>query len=113
VLFLELVRQAHDAERLVFRWARDKNALTLAALGWLPADMFAHVARLRPEQALGAVRRNMNPSHPDELVCEFGTQVKGRAIYAKVTIAGLEGGAAGCVVSFHFAEKPLTFPFAR
>lgn len=111
VLFLELVRQAHEARRLVYRWERDKNVQTLLALGWQPGNMLDYVAALEASAALGAPRRNRHPDHRNELVCEFGTSVDGQDIYVKMTIVGLESDAAGCVVSFHFAEKSFTFPF--
>lgn len=47
VLFLRLVRDAHAANRLVYRRSRDKNLDTLLALGWLPSEMLDHVAGLR------------------------------------------------------------------
>lgn len=112
VLFLELVRRARAARRLSFRHERKKNERTLFELGWLPRDMFECVAALQPEQALGIPRPNSHPRHPEELTCEFGALIEGRDVYVKVTVAGIQRGPVGCVVSFHFAEKPFKFPFA-
>ena len=111
VLFLELVRCAHAERRLVYRRTRDKNMQTLIDLGWKPSDMLDFVAALRPESALGLPRTNQHPDHSDELVCEFGCEHEGPAIYVKIAVVGLESGTSGCVVSFHFAEKPFVFPF--
>jgi hypothetical protein len=108
-----LVREAYASKRLTYRRSREKNLATLAALGWLPSQMFAFVADLEPEQALCVPRRNTNPAHPEEMVCEFGADIEGESIYIKITVVGIDDGAAGCVVSFHFAEKPLVFPFRR
>jgi len=110
-LFLELVRQAHASRRLLYRRSREKNLSTLTDLGWLPSQMLEFVASLEPEQALCSPRGNRNPSHDEEVVCEFGTDVEGKAVYIKVTVVGAEEGAAGCVISFHFAEQPFVFPF--
>jgi hypothetical protein len=112
VLFLELVRQAREADRLSYRRARNKNRDTLLVLEWSATDMFAQVGALTPRDALCVPRRSRNPQHPDEAVCEFGIRVQGRQIYVKVTAVGSASGVAGCVVSFHFAERPLVFPFA-
>jgi len=111
VLFLELVREARSANRLTYRRSRDKNLATLLDLGWLPTDMLDHVAGLEPNQALCVPRANRHPGHAYEMVCEFGTTVEGRDVYVKVTVVGLGEGAAGCVISFHFAEKTFVFPF--
>jgi hypothetical protein len=111
VLFLQLVRDARAAGRLTYRRSRGKNLDTLLELGWLPRDMFDHVATLRPEQALGVPWDSRHPDHPEEKACEFGTRADGRDVYVKVTVVGLDDGIAGCVVSFHFAERPFVFPF--
>ena len=111
VLFLQLLRKAHETRQLNYRRTRDKNRETLGALGWQPRDMFECVASLRPEQALCSPRQNRHPDHQRELVCEFGTEAQGREIYVKVTVVVHDNGVAGCVISFHFAEKPLEFPF--
>jgi hypothetical protein len=111
VLFLQLVRDAHAAKRLAYRGSRAKNMSTLMALGWERADMYACVAGLQPEQALCLPWDNQHPDHSSERVCEFGTEVAGRQVYVKVTVVGTSSGIDGCVVSFHFAEKPLPFPF--
>jgi len=111
VLFLQLVREAYEARQLNYRRARDKNRETLEALGWQPRDMFECVADLKSEQALCSPRQNRHPDYLRELVCEFGTKAQGHDIYVKVTVVVHDKGVAGCVISFHFAEKPLEFPF--
>ena len=73
--------------------------------------MFDAMVSLEPEQALCMPRPNANPDCSGERVCEFGTELMGREIYVKVTVVGVEDGAAGCVISFHFPERPMTFPF--
>jgi hypothetical protein len=111
VLFLQLVREARSSDRLVYRRTRDKNRETVTTLGCTLTEMFDCVAALRPEQALRVPWPNRHPDHPDELVCEFGTRLCERDVYVKVTAVALEDGPAGCVVSFHFAEEPFSFPF--
>jgi len=113
VLFLELVRRAHAQGSLVYRGSRAKNMDTLAALGWTRSDMYECVAGLLPEQALGVPWDNRHPEHPDERVCQFGTHVEDYEIYIKVTAATQGSQVLGCVVSFHFAERALQFPFAN
>lgn len=112
-LFLELVRRAHRARRLTYRRSREKNLLTLTELGWLPGQMFEFVAALKPEQALCSPRENRHPEHGEESVCEFGAHIDGRDVYIKVTVVGSKDTCAGCVISFHCAERPLVFPFRR
>lgn len=111
VLFLQLVGEAHKARQLNYRRNRGKNRETLEALGWQPRDMFECVASLKPEQALCSPRQNRHPEYLQELVCEFGARAQDRDIYVKVTVVVHDEGVAGCVISFHFAEKPLEFPF--
>ncbi|MDZ4064961.1 MAG: hypothetical protein U1E22_09890 [Coriobacteriia bacterium] len=110
-LFLRLVREARDARRLTYRRNRDKNRETLADLGWTPRNMFNAVVALQPEDALGIPWDNRNPGHITERVCEFGMALVEQEVYVKIAIVGLDDTAAGCVVSFHFAEKKLTYPF--
>ena len=111
-LFLELVREAHEARRLTYR-RREKNLRTLTDLGWLPSQMYEFVASLQSEQALCSPWENKNPDHADEMVCEFGADIEGKDIYIKVTIVAQDDGSAGCVLSFHLAEKRFVFPFHR
>jgi len=111
VLFLQLVRDAREAKRLVYRGSREKNMSTLAVLGWTRRDMYDCIVALRPEQALCLPWHNHHPDHASEQVCEFGTLVADHAVYIKLTVGVVESGVAGCVVSFHTAEKPLSFPF--
>lgn len=112
-LFLELVRLAHAARRLTYRRTREQNLVTLTELGWLPSQMFEFVAALEPEQALCSPRRNRHPEHGEESVCEFGARIEGKDVYIKLTVVGYSEDCAGCVISFHFAEKPLVFPYRR
>lgn len=111
VLFLELVRKAIEDGRMTYRRSRQKNVATLDALGWRPSEMYACVAALSPQQALGSPWANRNEEFPSERTCEFGTWADGQQVYIKITIGADDDGALGCVVSLHFAEKPLTFPF--
>lgn len=110
-LLLELVRQARRKKCLYYRRDREKNLNTLSALGFTLGEMFAIVTALRPEDALRLPWNNTNPDFPDELVCEFGTLIEGNEIYVKVSAVGLQDGARGCVISFHFSEKPLAYPY--
>ena len=110
-LLLELVRQAHRKKCLHYRRDRDKNLSTLATLGITVRDMFAIVAALKSKDALRSPWKNTNPGFPDETTCEFGTLAEGSEVYVKVSVAGLDDGPQGCVISFHFPEKRLTYPF--
>lgn len=111
VLLLELVRQAHREKRLTRRRDRDKNMATLASLGCTVREMYEAVASVQPEDALGPPWKNTNPGFPDEQVCEFGTVLQGHDVYVKIAVVGLEDGVRGCVISFHFPEKPLAYPY--
>ena len=111
VFFLELVRQARAAGRLVVRGTRDKNIQTLASLGLTQSAVLDAVAALEPESALGPPRKNEHPLFADELVCEFGMDRGSFELYVKVT-AGIDAdGSKGCVISFHVAERPMRYPF--
>lgn len=110
-LLLELVRQAHRKKCLHYRRDREKNLGTLAALGITVRDMFAIVAALKSEDALRSPWKNTNPGFPYETVCEFGTLVESREVYVKVSVVGFDACSQGCVISFHFPEKRLTYPY--
>ncbi|MBF4509334.1 MAG: hypothetical protein ISP10_02470 [Aeromicrobium sp.] len=112
VLFLHLVRMASEQGRMTYRRDRAKNRSTLETLGWTVSAMLEHVTTISPEQALCLPRKNRHPDFGWERTCEFGTRVHGKDIYVKMTVFGDEHQARGCVLSFHFAEKPLVFPFA-
>lgn len=113
VFFLYLVQVAHEKGRLNYRREREKNKDTLLALGWTPSAMFECVVGLEPDQALGMPWQNRNPAHDQERCCEFGTVIEGMQLYIKVTVVGDDEDVAGCVISFHFAEQPLDFPFVE
>lgn len=112
VFFLQLVRMACEQGRMTYRRDRSKNRSTLETLGWNVSAMLDQVSTLLPEQALCLPRKNSHPDFEWERTCEFGTRVHGEDIYVKMTVFGDENQARGCVLSFHFAEKPLVFPFA-
>jgi hypothetical protein len=112
-LFLQIVRDARDNDRLAFRGDRAKNIQALIGLGLKPSDVLDAVTDLTPEQALGVPRTNEFPRFVHEQVCEFGLDLQEALLYVKVAAGVDEQGSAGCVISFHPAESPLRYPFKQ
>ncbi len=110
VLFLELVRRAHEAGRLGRRRDDRKVSMaTLASLGLTLADMLDRVARLEPTQALHSPWDNRNPGFPHEKACDFGIFVEETGVYVKVCIGIRRDEPTGCVISFHPQDLPFDF----
>jgi len=110
-LLLELFRQARRDGLVTDASDRSENRATLTALGLQPSDMYDIVCSTRPEQALHAPWGNRYDQFRHEMTCDFGIEVDGRDVYVKITVVGTEANAHGCVISFHFAEKPFQYPF--
>jgi hypothetical protein len=110
-LLLELFKRAREDGSVTDTSHRPDNRSTLTALGLLPSDMLDIVCEMRPEQALHAPWENRYDKFRHELTCDFGIEVDGHDVYVKITAVGTETEAHGCVISFHFAEKPFHFPF--
>lgn len=89
-----------------FEEQREKNMRTLAALGLLPEDVFEILMELTPQNYYRGPSTDYNTNEPDS-IWEFGIILEGREIYIKLKLT------ADFVkdISFHFAEKPMEFPF--
>lgn len=107
MLFLALMR---DCAACQFRLERrDKNMATLARLGITQKDAKSRILALKPSDYLkGPTPR---PGHPSQESWEFGLRIEATDVYIKLEIR-LEPARCLCV-SFHDAERPMTFPYRQ
>lgn len=88
----------------------EKNDWTLTMLGITPKHREEEIKALKVTDFY----RGPNPDHdfPAHDIWEFGKKVNGEEIYIKVKIfKTLTGRQSGKCLSFHIAEKPITYPF--
>jgi len=89
-----------------------KNEETLEILKITPKHREEEIRALRVKDYY----RGPNPDHsnPSENVWEFGKKVRGEEIYIKVKIFKTSSGRKyGKCLSFHFPDKPITYPFKK
>lgn len=105
MLFLALMR---DCAACSFRVAqRDKNMATLARLGVTIRDAKGRILTLTPSDYVeGPTPRE---GHPSQESWVFGLQIHDTDVYIKLEVR-LEPARCLCV-SFHEAERPMTFPY--
>ena len=89
-----------------FEEQRAKNIRTLAALGLLPEDVFQILLGLTPQNYYRGPSTDYNTDEAD-CIWEFGMIIEQREIYIKLKL--MEDFVKD--ISFHFAERELTFPF--
>lgn len=89
-----------------FEEQRTKNIHTLTALGLLPEDVFQILLELTPQNYYRGPSIDYNTDEAD-CIWEFGVTVEGREIYVKLKL--MDDFVKD--ISFHFAERELTFPF--
>lgn len=104
-LFLSLMKTAANSRFVLAQ--RKKNLDTLALLGLDLADAKERVLSLVPENYVGGPAPD-DKRQGDE-VWVFGLKVEGREIYVKVCVI-TEPLLCTCI-SFHTADKPLSYPF--
>lgn len=85
---------------------REKNIETLAALGLLPEDVFQILLELTPQNYYRGPSRDYDTDETD-CIWEFGMTIEQRKIYIKLKLTDDHVKD----ISFHFAEKEMTFPF--
>lgn len=100
------VKMLIGAGKCSFEEQRTKNIRTLTALGLLPEDIFQILLELTPQNYYRVSSKDYNTDEAD-CIWEFGVMIEQREIYIKLKLT------ADFVkdISFHFAEKELTFPF--
>ncbi len=89
-----------------FEEQRVKNIRTLTALGLLPEDVFQILLKLTPQNYYRGPSTDYNMDEAD-CIWEFGVMIEEREVYIKLKLT--EDFVKD--ISFHFAERKLTFPF--
>ena len=105
MLFLALMR---DCAACSFRFERrDNNMATLAHLGITMHDAKGRILALTPSDYVeGPTQRE---GHPSQESWVFGLRIHDTDVYIKLEVR-LEPARCLCV-SFHAAERPMTFPY--
>jgi len=105
MLFLTLMRECAACR---FRFEqRDKNMATLARLGITQKDAKGRILALTTcDYVEGPTLR---PGHPSQESWVFGLRIEDIDVYIKLELR-LEPARCLCV-SFHDAERPMTFPY--
>lgn len=105
--FLEELHTKMKIFGILFRDDREKNRNTLQELEIVPSYRKVVVENLRVEDYVqGPVVDELNRLGE---MWVFGKDVKGREVYIKVMISGTTSQTI--CISFHFAERPLVYPF--
>lgn len=89
----------------------EKNNNTLAILGITPKHRVELIKSLNYKNFY----RGPTPDHakPSEECWEFGKWFKGREIYIKLKIYKINDRKRGKALSFHFAERSITYPYLK
>lgn len=105
-LALFQIKTLINKKQCSFEQQRKKNIDTLAELGILPEDVFDLLLELTPENYYKGPSKDYNTDEKD-CIWEFGIKINERDIYIKLKLM------TDFVkdISFHFAERPLIFPF--
>ncbi|MCK9422087.1 MAG: toxin [Bacteroidales bacterium] len=89
---------------------REKNHEALAELDIRPTDREKYIRNLKVEDYYsGPNPDDCNPDGPPYF--EFGLNIKGNEVYIKLTL-GYPNKRINCI-SFHIAERPITYPFKK
>ncbi len=85
---------------------RQKNTDTLTELGFTNLDVQNEILRLESTDYIDGPNPDLD--FPGD-VWEFGKAIQHEEVYIKLKFAG--GGTQAVCISFHFAEKGITYPF--
>lgn len=85
---------------------REKNIHTLSTLGLLPEEVFQILLELTPKNYYRGPSTDYDTNETD-CIWEFGVVIEQKQIYIKLKL--IRDFVKD--ISFHFAEKELTFPF--
>lgn len=105
--FLSVFKEKMKVWDVLFRDERGKNAQALADLELRPIDRKAILEGLEPADYFRGPREEALYGGAD--MWEFGKTVRKQDIYIKITM-GARGGSVLCI-SFHLAERPMSYPF--
>ena len=91
----------------------EKNKKTLPCLGYTIDDVKEDVMNLEVRDYVrGPIQDNKGY---DKHFWEFGKTIQGKEIYIKLKVKDRNSEGDKCLstlcISFHFAEKPLTYPY--
>ena len=107
--FLQKLRDKLLIFDIVFR-PRSKNIEALAELDILPIDRIKFIKQLSSNNYYtGPNNDTYDNSKPDYY--EFGITIQGFEVYVKLSL-GLLNKQVDCM-SFHIAEKPITYPLKK
>jgi hypothetical protein len=104
--FLKDFKEKMKIWNVLFRDDRGKNAQTLAALEIRASDREKVLKELSAEDYCEGPLEDTLYKGPDMWV--FGRIIKKKEVYIKITM-GFPGSQALCI-SFHLAEKPMSYP---
>lgn len=108
--FLLSVKYAIQDGNWRLSWSRPKNKATIAQLGMDLEDIAYEI------ESLSVTNYHKGPSKDKEFegdVWEFGKAVAGKEVYIKLKLVGDQRQQIVNVISFHFSESPLSYPFKQ
>lgn len=108
--FLREFKQIATAGRGIDIVDRRKNMESLATLGLTKKNCREEILGLSMQDYCDGPKPDKD--RPGE-IWEFGKLIEGKEVYIKLKIAPVEGVKLAKCISFHVAEGPLCFPFAR
>jgi len=104
--FLKEIREKIKFSDVAFQ-PREKNLETLAELEIIPIERIEYLKKLTyRDYKSGPNKDTHDAKKPDYF--EFGIEIKGVTVYIKIS-RGLPNKRIDCM-SFHKAEKPITYP---
>jgi hypothetical protein len=106
--FLKTFFQCWDGRVLDEREDK-RNEETLLSLGITPKHRAEEIKKLKYYDFY----RGPSPDHanPKENFWEFGRKVKGEEVYIKIKVyQDFKGRNSGKCISFHFPDRPITYP---
>lgn len=107
--FLKSFQEKKKIWGVLFLDDRGKNFNTLSTLEIRPIDREQVLDRLVAEDfSEGPLPEDW---HGSKEMWVFGKQMKGEEIYIKITL-GVEGAKTICI-SFHIAERPMSYPLKK
>lgn len=89
---------------------RDKNIAALAEIDILPIERIEYLNKLTTNNYYTGPNQDTHDTYKPEYY-EFGIEIKGLEVYIKISL-GLTNKAVDCM-SFHIAERPITYPFKK
>ena len=105
VLFLHLMKETAGVRFIFMR--RAVNLQTLAQLGLMPRDAKTRVLGLKPDDYVSGPTPDHNS--PEHEVWVFGLSIDRVEVYVKIQVTTEPLERCVCI-SFHTADRPMTYP---